>query len=95
MRYTPLQLIIRTHYQMVDAESGVWDKTRVRKLCDMLSITQDELASLLRIQPYRFEIVLTTRKVPGCVKLLLDIFERSAFSKYLGQTYETSLFPNI
>ena len=95
MTGTQLQLIVKTHYQIHDQENGTWDKTRARKLCELLKITEGELATLIRVSPGQLHRWLEERRTPNAIKLLLDIFERSAFSKYLGQAYETSLFPEL
>lgn len=88
-----LELEFKVHYKMVDAKSGKWTGLRIRRLCNILKLTQPELARMLRLNPFQLKQLIETEKWPGCVKLLLDLVEHSAHRSYLGKTYTYSLFP--
>ena len=91
-----LELAIRTHYQILDFEDGMWDKDRVHRLCSLLHITLPELATLIRVKPSSLDRYSSMPgRMPAAMKLLLDLVERAALSKYLGVEHKTSLFPDL
>lgn len=89
-----LELEFKVHYKEVDMQSGKWTGIRIRRLCNMLKLTQEEFSALLRIKPYQLKTWIDDGKWPGCIKLLLDLTERSAFQSYLGKVYTSPLFPH-
>lgn len=93
---SPLTLLIKTHYHEVDQESGPWDLVRAKRLCAVLNITIEELAALIRVSPSVLKDGLTGKiRLTKMARLVLDLVERSTYTKYLGQTYSKSLFPHI
>ncbi len=89
-----LELEFKVHYKEVDTQSGKWTGIRIRRLCNLLKLTQEEFARFLRLPPHQLASWITSEKWPGCIKLLLDLTERSAFQSYLGKSYTSPLFPN-
>lgn len=73
------------HYRDVDLRSGKWTGVRVRQLCNLLKITQPELARLVRLPPHALVNYVKTERAPACVRLLLDMVESAAHNKFLGK----------
>lgn len=91
---TSLELEFRVHYKELDLNSGHWTGVRIRRLCNVMKLTQNELARFIRIPPHQLKSWITTEKWPGCIKLILDLVERSAHASYLGSSKTVKpLFP--
>jgi hypothetical protein len=93
MKESALEIEFVVHYRELDNASGPWEALRVRQLCNLLNLTQRELARLLRIPPGMLDRYVETGKFPGCIKLMLELIERSAMRTYLGKTYSRPLLP--
>lgn len=89
-----LSLEFKVHYKEVDDRSGKWNGMRVRRLCNLLKLTQEEFAYFLRLRPHYLKQCIDSGKFPGCIKLLLDLTERSSHQTYLGKAFRYPLFPN-
>lgn len=90
-----LELEFKIHHAEVDLHSGKWTGIRIRRLCNLLKLTQDEFARFVRIPPHQLRKWIEDNKWPGCIKLLLNLIERSAHASYLGASYtKNPLFPS-
>lgn len=89
---SPLAVSIKVHYKMHDAVSGKWTRQRVRSLCNSLRLTEDELATFLRIPPSVLSKLLVTEQFPGWFRLMLSLLEGWLNRTRLGDT-ETQVFP--
>lgn len=94
MPLSPLELDFVVHYKMMDQESGQWDRIRILRLCNMMKLTMDEFARFIRLTPGQLERLIQNEKFPACIRLLLELVERSAHNAYLGQAHLKPLFPN-
>lgn len=88
-----LELQFRVHYKELDKQSGPWSGERIRNLCRLLRLSVPELARLIRVNPSALKQGAVMQTIPGHIRLLLDLVERSAHSQYLGKTYSQPLIP--
>lgn len=89
-----LALEFKVHYKEVDISSGKWTGIRIRRLCNLLKLTQEEFSYFIRLRPAQVQAYIDAGRWPACVRLLLDLVERSSFQTYLGKCYTSPLFPN-
>lgn len=92
---SPLELDLRIHYKRLDEQSGPWDGVRINRLCALLRMSAAEMACLLRLQPHYLLDRMKTQKFPAPVRLLLDMLEQSAHTKYLGRPPKYKVIPEI
>lgn len=92
---SPLELDFRIHYARMDEKSGPWEGVRVRRLCALLRISTAELACFIRVPKSYLIDRMTKQKLPGSIRLLLNIIESAARKKYLGREPEFSILPEI
>lgn len=94
MAPTALEIEFSVHYREMDQESGRWNGLRIRRLCNLLRLTQEEFARLIRLKPHQLREWIDGERWPGCVLLILELIERSAHQTYLGKVHSKPLFPN-
>src|SRR5690606_27714109 len=90
---TTLSFLLDVHHKEYEMEHGPWDARRVRKLATLLKLTPYELASMLRINHYQMRKYLKGEKIPGPVRLLLDLFELWVMKEFLGQKMDRMIIP--
>lgn len=90
---TALELEFSVHYRIMDSESGPWTGYRIRKLCKLLQMTEPEFARYIRVSPGALKNWCYREKFPACIRLLLDIVERSAHETYIGTHHSKTCFP--
>lgn len=91
---TPLELLIATHYQDVFTRSR-WDRPRVRRLCDLLQISERELSRFLRLSPGTLIKYGEVNRYPGVIELLLELIERHYNRLIYGVKPVKPLFPDL
>lgn len=91
---TPLECLIVAHYQDV-FHKNPWDRPRVRRLCDLLQISERELARFLRIAPASMVRFGDSNRYPPVVELLLELVERHFHRLIYGDNHAKPLFPDL
>lgn len=91
---SPLELLFVTHYKDVFAQSR-WDRARVRRLCDLLQISERELARFIRVIPSNFSKCGELNKYPQTIELHLETIERCYNKTIYGIDAAKPLFPAI